>query len=204
MVDEGDIAEGVLYRSCSPVRGDARAPYADKLVGEAGIKTVINLADNEETMLSGLAGAPYYATLVESGNVIMLDMGVDFFSPDFTEKLATGLRFMIAHEDPYLIHCNEGKDRAGMTVALLEALSGATMDEIVADYMESYENYYGVEKGTEQYDMIAQIIIDFFETMNGRPFPYDALKTVAEQYTLNTIGLSSAELNALEAVLQGK
>ncbi len=55
MVDEGDIAEGVLYRSCSPVRGDARAPYADKLAGEAGIKTVINLAGNEETMLSGLA-----------------------------------------------------------------------------------------------------------------------------------------------------
>ena len=71
-------------------------------------------------------------------------MGVDFFAPDFTEKLAAGLRFMISNEPPYLVHCNEGKDRAGMTIALLEALSGATMDEIIADYMESYENYYGV------------------------------------------------------------
>ena len=117
MVDEGNIAEGVLYRSCSPVRGDARAPYADKLMEEAGIRTVINLADNEESMNAGLSGAPYYSTLVEEGNVILLDMGVDFFSPDFTEKLAEGLRFMIAHPAPYLIHCNEGKDRAGCCTA---------------------------------------------------------------------------------------
>ena len=203
MVDEGNIAAGILYRSCSPVRGDARAPYADKLAQNAGIRTVINLADSEETMTAGLGMAPYYATLVENGDVITLDMGVDFFSADFTAKLADGLRFIISHEPPYLVHCNEGKDRAGMTVALLEALSDATMDEIVADYMESYENYYGVEKGTEQYDMIAKIITDFFETMNGRPFPYNAVKTVAEQYVLNTVGLTADELATLENILKG-
>ena len=202
MVDEGNIAEGVLYRSCSPVRGDARAPYADKLAQQAGIKTVINLADSAESMAEGIAAAPYYQTLVDSGSVITLDMGVDFFAPDFTEKLAAGLRFMISNEPPYLVHCNEGKDRAGMTIALLEALSGATMDEIIADYMESYENYYGVEKGTEQYALISEIITDFFQTMNGRPFPYSMVRTVAEQYTLSTIGLSMDELAALEEALQ--
>ena len=203
MVDEGNIAEGVLYRSCSPVRGDARAPYADALAKKAGIATVINLADSTESMEEGLKDAPYYSALVDNGSVITLDMGVDFFSPEFTEKLASGLRFMISHDAPYLIHCNEGKDRAGMTAALLEALSGATMDEIVADYMESYENYYGVEKGTEQYAMISKIITDFFQTMNGRPFPHSMVRTVAEQYTLSTIGLSMDELAALEAKLQG-
>ena len=201
MVDEGNIADGVLYRSCSPVRGDARAPYADSLAAKAGIETVINLADNKESMEEGLKDAPYYSSLVEKGNVITLDMGVDFFSPEFTEKLAEGLRFMISHDAPYLIHCNEGKDRAGMTAALLEALSGATMDEIIADYMESYKNYYGVEEGTEQYAMISKIITDFFETMNGRPFPYNALQTVARQYTLNVIGLTAEELASLESVL---
>ena len=109
---------------------------------------------------------------------------------------------MLSNEPPYLVHCNEGKDRAGMTIALLEALSGATMDEIIADYMESYENYYGVEKGTEQYALISEIITDFFQTMNGRPFPYSMVRTVAEQYTLSTIGLSLDELAALEAALQ--
>lgn len=204
MVDVGNIAEGVLYRSCSPVRGDARAPYADNLAEKAGIKTVINLADNEESVQEGLTSAPYYASLLADGDVILLDMGVDFFSPVFTEKLASGLRFMIANDGPYLIHCNEGKDRAGMTVALLEALTGATMDEIIADYMESYENYYGVEKGSEQYTIISAIITKFFETMNGRPFPYDGVQTVAEMYTLNTIGLSADELSTLTSKLTNK
>ncbi len=204
MMDEGNIAPGIIFRSCSPVRGDARAPYADSLAKEAGIKTVINLADSKETMEEGLAEAPYYKTLVDKNAVITLDMGVDFFSPEFTSKLASALRFMIANEPPYLIHCNEGKDRAGMTAALLEALSGATMDEIIADYMESYENYYWVEKGSEQYNTISEIITDFFTTMNGRPFPWSMVRTVAEQYTLNTIGLSIDELAALEALLQGR
>ena len=204
MVDEGNIAEGVLYRSCSPVRGDARAPFADSLAEKAGIATVINLADSPESMAEGLSLAPYYSALVDAGSVITLDMGVDFFSEDFTTKLADGLRFMISNEAPYLVHCNEGKDRAGMTVALLEALSGASMDEIVADYMESYENYYGVEEGSEQYQMISKIITDFFETMNGRPFPYSMVRTVAEQYTLNVVGLSMDELASLEDILQGR
>ena len=81
---------------------------------------------------------------------------------------------------------------------------GKSMDEIIADYMESYENYYWVEKGSEQYNTISEIITDFFTTMNGRPFPWSMVRTVAEQYTLNTIGLSIDELAALEAILQGK
>ena len=201
MVDEGRIQPGILYRSCSPVRGDSRAPYADRLAEAAGIRTVINLADSEESMEAGLAMAPYYSSLAADGSVITLDMAVDFFSPDFTSKLAEGLRFMISHDAPYLIHCNEGKDRAGMVAALLEALCGASMDEIIADYMESYENYYGVEKGTEQYDMISSIITDFFMTMNGRPFPWDAVGTVAENYARNAIGLTDDEISSLRTIL---
>ena len=201
MVDEGNIAEGVLYRSCSPVRGDARAPYADALMGEAGIKTVINLADSEESMSEGLAIAPNYAVLYENGSVICLNMGVDFFAPDFTVKLHDALVFMIENPGPYLIHCNEGKDRAGMVTATLEAISGATMDEIVADYMTSYENYYGTEKGTEQYDAIANIIRDFFTDMNGKPFPAASVGTVAEVYLENTVGLEKTHIEALKAIL---
>lgn len=35
-------------------------------------------------------------------------------------------------------HCTKGKDRAGFMPALLEALIGATREEIVEDYMQSY------------------------------------------------------------------
>ena len=71
-------------------------------------------------------------------------MGVDFAAEEFNAKLKTGLVYLIDNEGPYLIHCNEGKDRAGFVAALLEALGGAEAEEIVEDYMLSYENYYHV------------------------------------------------------------
>src|SRR5699024_9182094 len=67
-----------------------------------------------------------------------------------------GLRFLNNNEGPYLIHCTEGKDRAGFVSALLECLMGASLDEVVADYMTTYENYYRVEKGSEQHASIAE------------------------------------------------
>ncbi|HQQ31882.1 MAG TPA: hypothetical protein PLO10_06640, partial [Rectinema sp.] len=51
--------------------------------------------------------------------------------------------------------------------ALLAALMGATKDEIVADYMESYINYYGVEPGTEKYNLIAQDVLDMLKVITG-------------------------------------
>ena len=54
-----------------------------------------------------------------------------------------------------LVHCTEGKDRAGFVSAVLECLMGATADEVIADYMVTFFNYYGVQPGTEQYDIIA-------------------------------------------------
>ena len=39
---------------------------------------------------------------------------------------------------------------------LLEMLIGWTEDELIADYMLSYINYYKVEPGTEKYNMIVE------------------------------------------------
>ena len=63
---------------------------------------------------------------------------------------------MIEKDGPYLVHCTEGKDRAGFVAGLLEALMGSTVDEIKEDYMITYMNYYGVEYGSEQYEKIAE------------------------------------------------
>ena len=201
-LEGGRLKKNFIYRSCNPGLDDARALYADMLAEDAGIRTVINLADSEESLLSTMHPASYYAELYEEGRVILLNMGVDFRSEDFASKLAEGLIFMIENpEGPFLIHCNEGKDRAGLVCALLEALAGSSMDEIIEDYMTSYENYYGVEKGSEQYDAISSIITDFFTSINGRPFPESALRSVAEVYLTSQAGLSSDQLSALEALI---
>ena len=66
------------------------------------------------------------------GDIITLDKGLDFRAENYRQKLADGLRFIASHEGPYLIHCNEGKDRTGFVTAMLEALIGADAREIAA------------------------------------------------------------------------
>ena len=209
-VEAADIASGVFYRSSSPVNNEiGRAAFSNDLMAEAGIKTVINLADSEEEIegyfeAEGFA-SDYYKTLYEDGGVIALDMGVDFQADDFKAKLKSGLEFLIGSEGPYLIHCTEGKDRAGFVSALLEALMGATKEEIKADYMLSFINYYHVELGSEQYERIADRNI-FNELRIIAGLDKDAsledvdLAAAAETY-LQGIGLTSAQITALKARL---
>ena len=161
----GKIGEGALFRSSSPINNEiGRAKYADALVKENGIRTVMNLADSEESILSYMEkedfASPYYASLFENGDVIALNMGVSFKTREFQASLSEGLTFLASKEGPYLVHCTEGKDRAGFTSALLSALMGLTYQEIVEDYMTTYENYYHIEKGSEQYEAVKKSNID--------------------------------------------
>lgn len=205
MVSNGSIQKGMLYRSANPVLDDERAPYVATLTELVGIKTVINLADDKESLYANLDDAPYYKALVEEGSVIALNMGVTFTSDDFITKLREGLTFMANRNGPYLVHCNEGKDRAGFVTALLRAIMGATVDEIVEDYMLSYENYYGVEKGTERYELISKIILNLFADINGGKSVTDKnVKKVAETYLLNKVRLSPTQIDAIKDNLSGK
>lgn len=204
------IGEGKLYRCSSPVNDElGRAATADALVAGAGIATVVNLADSAEAMegyfaAEGFASGTYKA-LYEDGHVVLLDMGVDFSTPEFKDKLAEGLRFMIDNPAPYLIHCNEGKDRAGFTSLLLEALMGAQAGDIAADYMESFTNYYHVELDSEQYNKVAEsnamgMLRDIAGLEKGDSLDGVDLVAAAEAY-LTGIGLSTDEIAALKAAL---
>jgi hypothetical protein len=203
-VKMGAIPGGLLYRSCHPALGDARAPYAARLAEKAGINTIINLADTPEELAQHAADIPWYEGFIARENIIPLGMGVDFSSLDFIAKLKAGLVFMANHDGPYLIHCNEGKDRSGFTSALLEALMGAKLEEITADYMESYVNYFGFVRDEERYRLVSQIILDLLAEMNGgQPVNDGNLQKAAETY-LAGAGLSTAEINALKAKLSAQ
>ena len=194
------MGEGKLYRSSSPVNPEInRNKEADAAAADAGVRTFINLADNDETMKSYESFADsYYA----GQTIIGLNLGVDFAADDFKAGLAEGFRFIAANEAPYLVHCNEGKDRAGFMAAVLEALMGANADEITADYMMTFYNFYGVQPGTEQYDVIAASNIQkslaaAFEMTSI--FEGD-LQAAAVNY-LTGIGLSAEEIAAVQANL---
>ncbi|MFZ5860011.1 MAG: tyrosine-protein phosphatase, partial [Spirochaetota bacterium] len=205
------IKPGLVYRSSNPINNEiGRAAYADALAQAVGIKTVLNLSDSEADIQKYLAApgfkSNYYKSLYEAGKVKALNMGVDLTAPEFGAKLAEGLRFLIQNDGPYLLHCTEGKDRAGFVSAVLESLMGARLQEVVADYMMSYENYYGVKKGSDQYTAIANsnIVTSLTTAMSGLPKSTDIsgmpLAKFAQWY-LQSIGLSSDEIAALKVKL---
>ena len=205
----GDLGSGALFRSSSPVNNEiGRAKYADELMSLNNIKSVMNLADSRETIEGYFKeedfASPYYKSLYENGQVIALNMGVSFKTREFQNGLVEGLTFLSKNEGPYLVHCNEGKDRAGFTSALLSALMGLTYDEIASDYMTSYENYYHVEKGTEQYEAVKRSNIDsmlsFIAGVETKDLENVDLAAKAEEFLI-AIGMEKVDIDTLKSKL---
>ena len=205
----GNLGSGALFRSSSPVNNEiGRAKYADELMSLNNIKSVMNLADSRETIEGYFKeedfASPYYKSLYENGQVIALNMGVSFKTREFQNGLVEGLTFLSKNEGPYLVHCNEGKDRAGFTSALLSALMGLTYDEIASDYMTSYENYYHVEKGTEQYEAVKRSNIDsmlsFIAGVETKDLENVDLSVKAEEFLI-AIGMEKADIDTLKSKL---
>ena len=199
------MGENALYRSSSPINPEiGRNTYADKAAEAAGIKTFMNLA-NDEATAKGYEG--FDSTYYSKQNVVYLNLGVDFTAADFKTGLATGLRYFTTHEGPYLVHCTEGKDRAGFVSALLECYMGAAYDEVVADYMVTYYNYYGVTKEAEpaKYDAILRSnIVKTLQTAFGvEDLKTADLKQEATDF-FKELGLTDAELTTLTANLSKK
>ena len=140
----GNIASGVLHRSSSPFSNDInRANYVSEYLESEKVKTVLNLADTEEKMLT-YDMPPYSRSLWEGGNVILCPLKADPTADDYNNRLIEALKELPSRPAPYVVHCMEGKDRTGYVCALLEGLCGATYEEIVADYLITYNNYYHI------------------------------------------------------------
>ncbi|MDD2648506.1 MAG: tyrosine-protein phosphatase [Eubacteriales bacterium] len=181
------IIDGVLYRGANPNLDDARSPYVEAFVSAAGIKTIVNLVQTDEEANTERAKFP-------EAVVVTAPMGVDTASDEFKASLKTALTAIAENEAPYFIHCNEGKDRAGIVSAIIEGVIGFTPDEIVADYMLSYENYYGVEKGTEKYELLSQQIKTIIESLTGAPMNADTLSARLTAYLKDEIGFDASAL----------
>ena len=211
MVRTTGMGEGVLYRSSSPIDPSIyRNAIADSLAALAGIKTFLNLADDKRYAeeYNGFAES-YYATQ----NVVYLTVDPTFANTLFKEGLVKGLRYMIEHDGPYLVHCTYGMDRTGFTIAVLEALMGATADEIKADYATTHKNFYNVVDGKhiglteKQVELLQAIIVrlmqNSFKTagVDISNFENVDLASATEKY-LFALGMEKSEIEALKSRLK--
>ena len=143
-VSAGKMASGILYRSSSPFSNEInRAKYVSEYLEQAKVMTVLNLTDTEEKMAAYDMPA-YSRSLWVGGQVILCPLKADPTADDYNQRLVAALKELPSRPAPYVVHCTEGKDRTGYVCALLEGLCGATYEEIVADYLITYDNYYQI------------------------------------------------------------
>ncbi|MBR6288008.1 MAG: tyrosine-protein phosphatase [Acholeplasmatales bacterium] len=217
MVNVGNIKSNILYRGASPCDNKhKRAAYVDELMEEDNINFIINLADTAEKIEGYIEkddfNSQYFLSLYRRNLVLLgaspnekvmpLAMNMNYKSDEFRGKVADGFKQMLSFNGPYYVHCQEGKDRTGFVIIVIEALMGATYQEIVDDYMLTYKNYYKITKESDElrYRIIKErnvdamlkfLIGDENKELNGLDFvPY--IKT----YLING-GMTEAEVNEL-------
>lgn len=194
MIRTGDITEGILFRSSSPINEEnGRNAYADAELEPAGIRYVINLADTEE---SAQAHEGYAGSVYSGLNVLYLDMSRDFTSKHDRAGFVEMIRWIGENPGPFLVHCDEGKTRAGFACMLLECLTGAEPDEVLEDYMLSYVNYYKMQPGSDEYDKFAAgVRATLMFLCGGKSMDSEVIRKAAEKYLLDS-GSTAEELAA--------
>ena len=209
----GKIKDDGFYRSASPCDNQhSRAATANRFAEEYGIRFALNLSDNE-TKYKGYTEADgfesfYYDSLYKEGNVLLLAMNANYRADAFAKTISEALFEMTEHEGPCLVHCVEGKDRTGFVCTLMLALADAAPQEIIDDYMITYDNYYHVtkEKNPDKYEAILGNVNDFLyclcDAEKGTDLNTLDLKAGAENY-LRRGGLTDAQIAKIEAYLCG-
>lgn len=203
----GNIAPGTLYRSSSPIdprQGDRRF-VADKLLAASGAVTVVNTSDCR-FRFKGFEGfdATHYATL----NHVALNMKDPYADPGFLEDMRNGLDFMGENEGPYLIHGTQGIERTGYVCMTLEALMGASQEEIVADYMRSYADYYQLAPDTQLWKTVetqaVRCLMQIAGVDTGAALNTLDLAQATEGYLLERVELTREQVDLLKLHLAGK
>lgn len=212
----GSLAKDVLYRSASPIDNRYnRSPYVCALAQKAGVAYVLDLSDSAEEAEENIAtdfeqgvDVSFFVKLRDAGAVSTLDLSASYPSEEFATSLAGGLVDLLDHDGPYLVHCVEGKDRTGFVCVLLEALCGATYDQMQADYMITYDNYYGItrESDPSKYEAISELNFDgMLSYLAGVDDGADLTSLNYAQFARDYLvkgGMTDDQVDALVAALQ--
>ncbi|MEV6269638.1 HAD-IA family hydrolase [Kribbella sp. NPDC051936] len=190
---------GVPTRSRALVRTDALGTVHDELVAlDAGL--VLDLrSDWELKQPHPLDGTPAYRRIpwIDPDAERLRDPEaeprlLDVYRNSLTRNAAHVGRIFAAIADapadrPVVVHCKAGKDRTGLTVAVLLELAGVPRAEIAADYAIS-EVHLGTQDGPEFSRTRPETIIGSLEHL-------DELGGVRAY--LSWLGLSAAQIHRL-------
>lgn len=219
-INVGNIKEGILYRSASPCDNKHnRVAYTDKLIEDAKIEFIMNLADTREKIDNYIIEydlehiAPYFLKVYQQNKCFItfnsldsvnpIGLNMNYLSDDFRNKVSEGCKAILYSDGPILVHCLEGKDRTGFVCIVLEALMSATYKEIVDDYMKTYDNYYGIDKSDSRYEIIKKRNVDAMLSFicGGSDYTKGDLSSYARKYLING-GMTDSEVTELINILK--
>lgn len=208
---------GVLYRSGNLFRVDDDGRRA---LGDLGLRRIIDLRDDDEvrsepTVLGDLL-IPTQRVPLFLGSVASLfraDMSLESMYrslvDDSAPRVLEVVRGVIA-EQPVLVHCTIGKDRTGVTIALILAAAGVDEDAVVEDYART-ETLLPAERNApilaylRAHHPDAPQLVDL-ATRSPAPVMRALLSDLRERYGspadyLRAQGLGDAELAELRRVI---
>lgn len=144
----GNLKQNYIFRGASPYLDNARTLTVNKFLEKNKIKNVISLSEDKPTVdkyvnVENICDT-YFAQNYNEGKITdtALNYGwIDLNNIDHVKKLIQSYYDIINSEGNIYIHCAIGRDRTGVYCAMIEALAGASHDEIINDYMESWKNY---------------------------------------------------------------
>ena len=210
MITTGVIKPDTLYRSASPFEASfGRVELLDSFIQTYQIQCILDLADSEEDLHAFKDLPEHTQDMINNDQVICFHIGNDFRNPEAMRSIGVGLRKMIQKEGPYLIQCSLGRDRTGVVSALFEALCDASYDEIVEDYMVSYNLLHKVDINLEvgsdslQYDLFKTRLDENLEVIlntERKDLPTADLKKKTIEYLLDC-DMSQDEIEQLTAIL---
>ncbi|MBQ7700929.1 MAG: tyrosine-protein phosphatase [Candidatus Methanomethylophilaceae archaeon] len=191
----GSMKSDLIYRSASPwTTKDDRIYYVNDLCKDVGIDSLIILDIEYEKLAPKVEEHPslYCYELFHSGHVQAHEFYPGILSNP--EDIRLFFEMIDSADGNICIACKYGKDRTGTFCAMLQALAGATYDDIKKEFMRSITNYYGIVEGTDAYDAVEHIYID--------PFLYTILnpKVIDHYHEVDWENVDYHSFNAYEVV----
>ena len=205
-VTAGGIRPGRLYRGSTPFDpAFGRIELMGSYIEAHSIGGILNLANGQAEMKTGEGLPDYTSDMIEQGRVLTCHLGVDYTEPAAMRSIGEGLDRLMELEGPWLIHCSLGRDRTGVICAVVEALCGATYDEIVQDYMISYDLLHNIDMNPEslQYRLFKMRIDDILAAIFGteiEALPGIDLRLAARDYLMRC-GMTGDKIDKLERLL---
>ena len=198
----GRIAPNTLYRSSHPIKDLKQEKAISMLASNAKIAAILNLCDTNSGLTGKAIFAPWYNRLFKNNRVIALGMDFSVTGENFRKKFKKALRFIIATEGPWLIHCHAGVDRTGFVCMVLESFMGAALGDVINDYLESFNSIFESSIYDDEQKADSRIAMQILSVMsNSQIINEQNLQNIAETYLRNTINLSAEEAELLRMKL---